>query len=219
MPAGLRAADAPKIQGLCQGDKRLLMRVGALLESQVSISEAILEEIKFTDSIRSLLMDRSLNKIDAGAFTELLEKHELGDVGIMLSQEADDWSCIHLEDELNNLFTEKAAEENENTTSNEHWQQTVNDMLPSLHTSMRTPIEGLLAAQGDDQRAAAIEQLRYAGPTLPVVTELMPVILADGADIVRERGIGLLTASGASPVVTDIIRALQRNDLKTSTLR
>ena len=43
----------------------------------------------------------------------------------------------------------------------------------------------------------------------------MPVILADGADIVRERGIGLLTAAGASPVVTDIIRALQRNDSKT----
>ncbi|NRA39806.1 MAG: hypothetical protein HRU15_16815, partial [Planctomycetes bacterium] len=48
-----------------------------------------------------------------------------------------------------------------------------------------------------------------------VVSEIMPIILSDGADVVRERGIGLLTNAGVSPVVTDIIRALQRSDNAT----
>ena len=67
--------------------------------------------------------------------------------------------------------------------------------------------EGLLLASADDQRAAALEQLRYAAPPLEVVSELMPMLLADAADLVRERAINLLVASGAHVTVIDLIRA------------
>lgn len=215
MPAGLRAADAPQIQQLCQGDKGLLMRVGALLQSQLCVTEAVLEEISYSPQIRKLLMDRSLKDCDSDSFASIVDRHACQDSGLQMSAETDGWRCLHLEDEVGNLFAEEAATRERDDGHEQHWQQSVNDLLPTLHSSVRTPLEGLLSAQGDDQRAAAIEQLRYASPSLSVVSELMPVILADGADVVRERGIGLLTAAGASPVVTDIIRALQRNDTKT----
>ena len=216
MPIGLRAAHAPRIQELCKGDKRLLMRVGALLQQRLSLTEAVLEEIEYSPELRKLLMDRKLGTVTSEEFAPLSEHHECQDVGLLLSDIEDDWRCLHLEDEVNNIFADAEAEEDTNSDSEQsEWTHSVSELLPTLHASVRTPLEGLLSAQGDEQRAAAIEQLRYAAPSLNVVSELLPMILVDGADVVRERGIGLLTAAGANPVVTDLIRAMHRNDHKT----
>ena len=215
MPQGLRAADAPRIQELCKGDKRLLMRIGALLEKRLSVSEAVLEEIEYSTEIRKLLMDRQLAEANDEQLADLLSKHQCEDIGLLISAVDDEWRCLHLEDELNNIFATNEAE-NEDEQAQQAWAaNSVSNLLPSLNPAVRTPVEGLLSAKGDDQRAAAIEQLRYAAPSLNVVSELLPMILADGADIVRERGISLLTASGASPVVTDLIRAMHNEDHKT----
>ena len=214
MPQGLRAADAPQIQELCKGDKRLLMRIGALLEKRLSVTQAVLEEIEYSSELRKLLMDRGLADANDEQFSELCSKHQCEDIGLIISAVDDDWRCMHLEDEVNNIFAD-AATENNDQEGQQEWANSVSNLLPSLNPAVRTPVEGLLSAKGDDQRAAAIEQLRYAAPSLNVVSELLPMILADGADIVRERGISLLTASGASPVVTDLIRALHSDDFKT----
>ncbi|NRA37950.1 MAG: hypothetical protein HRU15_07410, partial [Planctomycetes bacterium] len=167
MILGLRASEANRIQELCLGDKRLLMRIGALLQQQVSFSEAVLEEIKHSPEIRKFIMDREINeKIDEKILTEILEKHACNDIGIMLSedQELDDqknkWLYIHFDDELNNPFLEETTNEVVEPKNSNQWMRSVSDLLPTLNSSVRTPLEGLLAAKGDEQRAAAIEQLR-----------------------------------------------------------
>ena len=88
MPAGLRAADAPRIQELCQGDKRLLLRVGALLQSQLSVSEAVLEEITHSPEIRKMLMDRACKDVHSEILAALAEQHGCQDIGLMLSDES-----------------------------------------------------------------------------------------------------------------------------------
>ena len=90
----------------------------------------------------------------------------------------------------------------------------VDHLLPTLSPQLRTPIEHLLQAQADEHRAAALEQLRYQAPSLEVVGQLMPLVLADDAESVRERAISLLVACGVRGTVVDLVRALQHQDDK-----
>ena len=208
MLTGLRAADAPIIQRLVQGDMKLLLRLGALLQDGLAVTEAALQALvasKTTeDGKGSLLLDRRLKTIDAAGFTALANEHGIDD--LTLASAPDGLRVIALEDEVGNLLTAALVPVPEIAPVG------FNAVVAQLAPSLRGPVEGLLAARADDQRAAALEQLRYAMPPLPVVCELMPMLLSDGAEVVRERAITLLMASGAHVAVVDAIRAIQRGD-------
>jgi hypothetical protein len=64
MIRGLRAADAAILQRLCGGDTRLFLRLGALLQHHLSITEAALEAALSRPGARALLSDRRLQAID-----------------------------------------------------------------------------------------------------------------------------------------------------------
>ena len=215
MLTGLRAQDATTIQRLIGADQRLLLRIGALLQARLAVTESALGEVASTPALRDLLMDRGLKDADVDSFDALLEARGCADLGLVLTEGAvgDDgqaWRVIALEDELNNPLLAAPAEDARPAA-----ETGVAQILPTLAPQLREPVEGLLAARADDQRAAALEQLRYAAPSLSLVVELMPMVLADGADLVRERAISLIVAAGARPLVVDLIRALQKNDQPT----
>ena len=213
MPIGLRAADAPLIQRLVNGDMKLLMRLGALLQEGLTVSEPALQAL-VAGGHTALLTDRRLKGFTHGStatvdFAALAAEHGAED--LLLADSPDGMRVIALADEVGNpllaalLPAAVPVVEREELTG-------LNAVVATLAPAIRMPVEGLLAARADDQRAAALEQLRYAMPPLSVVCELMPMLLADGADIVRERAIALLMASGAHIAVIDCIRALQRAD-------
>lgn len=206
MLKGLRAGDAPLLQRLCGADTRLFLRLGALLQSSLAITEPALEALLADAPGKALLADRRLKDADAAAFAGLVREHAVTIQGLMLAVEADGadagWRVIVLDDELGNPLL---AETTTVPTA-------VAEVVSSLAPALRGPVEGLLAARADDQRAAALEQLRYAMPPLAVVGELMPMLLADGAELVRERAIGLLMGAGAHITVVDLIRALHARD-------
>lgn len=199
MPQGLRAADAPIFQRHCDGDMTLLLRLGNLLQAQLTFTEPALAAVV---GCKALVMDRRLRTADPAGFPALAQEHGAGDLGLVLVA-ADGWRTVALEDELDNPLMAAAAQPAEPGLA---------ALVPTLSPALRGPVEGLLAARADDQRAAALEQLRYATPPLALVGELMPMLLADGAELVRERAIGLLVASGAAVAVVDLIRAIQRRD-------
>ncbi len=213
MLKGLRTADAPILQRLCAGDTRLYLRLGALLQAQVSITEAALEAAVATSTGKQLLNDRRLKDIPPHGFAALVEEHGSADLGLVLADAESGaeagWRVIALEDEVGNPLLAAAAEPVVEALPDA---TTFSHMMSTLTPALRGPVEGLLQARADDQRAAALEQLRYAAPPLTVVSELMPMLLADAAEVVRERAIGLLVACGASISVVDLIRALHRRD-------
>jgi hypothetical protein len=209
MPQGLRPGDAQTMLHLTGGDRRLFMRLGNLLQTRLSLSETVLAECQREPALRKLLLARALGDCaDDAAFQQLCQAHDCQDLGLVLVP-SDDWRVILFEDELENPLL---AESDTGAKGSRDWHTPVAELLPTLHRAVRTPVEGLLAAQGDEQRAAALEQLRYAAPPMAVVTELMPLVLADSADSVRERAVALLVAAGVHPAVVDLIRALQRGD-------
>ncbi len=216
MIQGLRAGDAQELMQLAGADRRLFMRIGALLQERVSISRAVLEELASEEGLHALLMDRRLKHVKEDTFEALVEKHNCTDLGLCLYSEISDeeepaWRTLVFDDELDNpLLNHETTETTRSDTDD--WQTPVSNILPTLSANIRRPIEGLLAAQADEQRAAALEQLRYATPSLPIVSELMPMLLADSAELVRERAISLLVAAGAHPLLVDLIRALQQNN-------
>ena len=207
MLTGLRASDAPTLHRLCLGDQKVFLRLGTLLQAKLSITESALEEMIGQERLKSLLLDRSLRTATPAEFAALLGSDD-ADL-LMADGDATEpgWRVIALADELGNPLlvlpepTPVAA---------------VVTVLPERFTNLapalRGPVEGLFLANADDQRAAALETLRYAAPPLDVVGELMPMLLADGAELVRERAINLLVAAGANVTVIDLVRALQRND-------
>jgi hypothetical protein len=203
---GLRAADAPLIQRLVNGDLKVLLRLGALLQDGYAVSEAALQSLA-TDGNLRLLLDRRLKGCDEQGFDALCQ--ELGIPDLTLATARDGVRVIALSDEVGNPFASALLPEPEPEPAEATGLSAV---VATLSPTLRTPVEGFLAARADDQRAAALEQLRYAMPPLPVVCELMPMLLADGAEVVRERSIALLVASGAHIAVIDTIRALQRGD-------
>ncbi len=213
MLTGLRAADAPLIQRLVQGDMKLLLRLGALLQDGLAVSEAALQSLVASGAAGDqaiaghkggLLLDRRLKTITIADFADLAKDYAQDD--LILATAADGVRVIALSDEVGNLLTAALEPVAEAAPVG------LNAVVAQLAPSLRGPVEGLLAARADDQRAAALEQLRYAMPPLPVVCELMPMLLADGAEMVRERAISLLMASGAHVAVVDAIRAIQRGD-------
>ncbi len=215
MPIGLRAADAPLIQRLVNGDMKLLMRLGALLQEGLTVSEPALQAL-VAGGHTALLTDRRLKGFTHGAtaavdFAALASEHGADD--LLLTESVDGVRVIALADEVGNpLWAALLPAPVALVETAEEVPSGLTAVVATLAPSIRAPVEGLLAARADDQRAAALEQLRYAMPPLSVVCELMPMLLADGADIVRERAIALLMASGAHIAVIDCIRALQRGD-------
>lgn len=201
-PSGLRASEAPRLHQLCGDDRRLLLRLGTLLREQVAVSELLLGELPRCPGLRELLLHPGLAAADAAGLAALVGSTGCTGLDPAWSM-ADGWKVLVLADELGNpLF---GGVEPAPTSS-------VAALLPGLSRELRAPVEGLLQAQGDEQRAAALEQLRYAAPPLAVVAGLMPLVLADAAALVRERAISLLVAAGARATVIDLIRALQLRD-------
>ncbi len=205
MPRGLRPADAPVFQRHCGGEVRLLLRLGQLLQGKLTLTEAALQ-VSISDGRLPLLLDRRLAQATPETFPTLAD--EFGATDLVMIEEPDGWRLLCLADEIGNplLAPEPVAEPER---IDDHGLTAV---VQGLAPSLRGPVEGLLAARADDERAAALEQLRYASPPLQVVGDLMPLLLADGADIVRERAIGLLANAGAAVAVVDAVRALARQD-------
>ncbi|MBA3701037.1 MAG: hypothetical protein H0W78_19480 [Planctomycetes bacterium] len=220
MLRGLRTADAPLLQRLCAGDTRLYLRLGALLQAQLAFTEAALQSTIESPAGKHLLNDRRLKDVATQGFDALVAEHSCAAMGLILTEGEgegegkvegkESWRVIALDDELNNPLnvTESVTAMVEVMPDT----QALGELVATLTPSLRGPVEGLLQARADDQRAAALEQLRYAAPPLSVVCELMPMLLADAAELVRERAIGLLMASGASITVIDLVRALHRRD-------
>jgi hypothetical protein len=216
MLRGLRTEDATILQRLCAGDTRLYLRLGALLQAQVAITETALETALSSPQGKLLLNDRRLKDVPPAGFAALVDEHGCGQFGLILADHTQGvdapWRVIALDDELNNPLL-KSTNTTESTAAEPVVEtHTLTTMMSNLTPALRAPVEGLLQARADDQRAAALEQLRYAAPPLTVVSELMPMLLADAAELVRERAIGLLVASGASVTVVDLVRALHRRD-------
>jgi hypothetical protein len=213
MIRGLRASDAPTLQRLCGADMKLFLRLGALLQARLAITEVALEAAVALPAGHALLMDRRLKDTAPADFAALVAALAGGELDLTMLGEEDGieagWRVVALADELGNpLVAEPPAAAAEPALELNQ----LSVLMPTLSPAIRAPLEGLLQARADDQRAAALEQLRYAMPPLPVVSELMPMILSDAAELVRERAIGLLAASGAHGLVVDIIRALIRRD-------
>jgi hypothetical protein len=208
MLRGLRTTDAPILQRLCAGDTRLYLRLGALLQARLAFTEAALQSAVETPAGRHLLGDRRLKDVADQGFAALVAEHGAGALGLILTTAEEGWRVIALEDEVDNPLL--AASDSPQEAAPEP--AALGELVATLAPALRAPVEGLLQARADDQRAAALEQLRYAAPPLAVVSELMPMLLADAAELVRERAIGLLVASGASVTVVDLVRALHRRD-------
>jgi len=210
MLRGLRTHDALILQRLCAGDSRLYLRLGALLQARIAITEAALQSAIESPAGKQLLNDRRLKDVAAQGFEALVAEHGAAGLGLILTDADDGWRVVALDDELDNPLTAAGPEPIQaEVIANA---PAFGELVATLAPALRAPVEGLLQARADDQRAAALEQLRYAAPPLSVVSELMPMLLADAAELVRERAIGLLVASGASVAVIDLVRALHRRD-------
>lgn len=212
MLRGLRAGDAPLIQRLCGADNRLFLRLGTLIQGQVGITQMALEAVVGDANGKLLLSDRRLKDVQPAGFAALVGEHGASALGLVLVDDQSGaepgWRVIALDDEAGNPLIHTTVE----TAPDPGAAPAIGAMIATLSPSLRTPVEGLLSARADDQRAAALEQLRYAAPPLAVVSELMPMLLADAAELVRERAIGLLVAAGANVAVVDLVRALHRRD-------
>jgi hypothetical protein len=220
MLRGLRVNDAPILQRLCAGNSKLFLRLGALLQARLAFTQPALEQLVASESGKRLLADRRFKKATPEGFAALAGECGCTDAGLTMVDEQGGaeagWRVVALEDEIGNPLLAETSEESPpdrtETESGGLVPPAFNVMVSSLAPALRGPVEGLLQARADDQRAAALEQLRYAMPPLEVVSELMPMLLVDAAELVRERAIGLLVAAGANITVVDLIRALQRKD-------
>ncbi len=184
---------------------RLLLRIGALLELKLSFTELALERLLADEAGRKLLSDRSIDT-DFPAAASAAGIDDLRLIDEAAGAEAG-WRTIALSDEVGNPLSASIAAEPAETG--------LSAMVVHLSPALRGPVEGLMQAREADQRAAALERLRYAAPPLSVVGELMPMLLADGAELVRERAIALVVASGGHGLVVDLVRAMQRRDEAT----
>ncbi|MBA2481533.1 MAG: hypothetical protein H0V44_12785 [Planctomycetes bacterium] len=211
MLRGLRVSDSAILQRICGADAKLFLRVGTLLQAKLAFTELALEGAAATEAGRKMLADRRLRDLVPDQFEALASEHGCADLDLVMVDERggaeSGWRLIALADELGNPLTVAPALEAVLVPPTEFAA-----VVANLSPALRGPVEILMQARADDQRAAALEQLRYAMPPLPVISELMPMILSDGAELVRERAIGLLVATGANVAVVDLIRALQRRD-------
>ncbi|MEK7415340.1 MAG: hypothetical protein AAB263_18695, partial [Planctomycetota bacterium] len=210
MIRGLRASDAVDMRRRTGGDMRLLLRMGSLLEAKRSLTSLALDRLLADDNGKKLLADRRLNEADPTTFTDIAAAHGVDDVTMLDAAHGADegWLVIALADEVGNPLTASLATADHEVSPAGSLPALVGTLSPAL----REPVEGLLQARADDQRAAALERLRYAAPPLAVVGELMPMLLSDSAELVRERAIALIGAAGGHPLVIDLVRAMQRRD-------
>ncbi|MFM2055085.1 MAG: hypothetical protein RL456_3122, partial [Pseudomonadota bacterium] len=205
MIRGLRASDAADLRRRTGGDMRLLLRIGALLEARVAFTPLALDRLLGDEAGRRLIADRSLPT----AFAAAASAAGIDDLRMIGEDEGCEagWRVIALADEIGNPFSAEPA--GDGTPAAEAG---LPALVGGLSPALRDPVEGLMQARADDQRAAALERLRYASPPLAVVGELMPLLLADGAELVRERAVALVGAAGGHALIVDLVRALQRRD-------
>jgi hypothetical protein len=195
MLRGLRVNDAPILQRLCAGNSKLFLRLGALLQARLAFTQPALEQLVASESGKRLLADRRFKKATPEGFAALAGECGCTDAGLTMVDEQGGaeagWRVVALEDEIGNPLLAETSEESPpdrtETESGGLVPPAFNVMVSSLAPALRGPVEGLLQARADDQRAAALEQLRYAMPPLEVVSELMPMLLVDAAELVRER--------------------------------
>ncbi len=210
MAIGLRAADGPKIHRLCGEDRRLFMRIGNLMQAGITVSEAVLAEAGRLDWLRSLLMHRGLREVAPAGFSDFATGFDPGAEELLLVEEAGEartWRVLAWTDEVDNPLLEAAAGPAEDRNL-----EGLRSVLPTATLDCRMTIEALLDADSDEERAAALEKLRYHLPPPEVLMELLPLVLADSAEVVRARAHNLLAASGARPPVIELIRCLQEDD-------
>jgi len=202
MIRGMRASDAAEIRRRTGDDMRLLLRIGALLEAKLSFTELALERLLDDDVGRKLLADRRLST----AFTEAAANAGVDDLVLLDETTGAEvgWRTVALADEVGNPLSQ--------TVSAEPAPEGLQALVGQLSPALRGPVEGLMQARETDQRAAALERLRYAAPPLAVVGELMPLLLSDGAELVRERAVALVVAAGGHTLVVELVRAMQRRD-------
>jgi hypothetical protein len=202
MIRGLRASDASDLRQRTNGDMRLLLRIGALLEQRVSFTALALDRLLADEAGRKLLIDRNL----ATAFAEAAAAAGIDDLRLLTEADGAEagWRTVALTDEVGNPLSAMIAEQPA--------EPGMSGLVGSLAPALRAPVEGFLQARADDQRAAALERLRYAAPPLSVVGELMPMLLSDSAELVRERAIALVSAAGGHTLIIDLVRAMQRRD-------
>jgi hypothetical protein len=205
MIRGMRASDAAELRQRTNGDMRLLLRIGALLEQHVSFTTLALDRLLADEPGRKLLADRRL----ADSFAEAAATAGVDDLRLLDAADGAEpgWRTVALIDEVGNPFSAAIAEQPADSG--------MPALVGSLAPALRAPVEGFLQARADDQRAAALERLRYAAPPLSVVGELMPMLLSDSAELVRERAIALVAAAGGHSLVIDLVRAMQRRDEAT----
>ncbi|TVR15247.1 MAG: hypothetical protein EA401_03115 [Planctomycetota bacterium] len=218
MAIGLRIEDAPRLQTLLAADQRLLLRVGALLQNKWACSAMVLESVGEVDGLRALLMDRQLADCSVEAAEALIEQHCGANSGLQAIHEDSSWCSVVFSDEVNNPLMAAAAalakdgsDPDTPSQSNSGLPQ-VENLLPDLAPTVRPVVEALLAANSDEQRAAAVEQLRYVTPPHALLEALMPLFLGDGAQLVRDAARRLLKHRGTRPVVIRIVDALHDGD-------
>jgi hypothetical protein len=205
MIRGLRASDAADLRRRTGGDMRLLLRIGALLEARIAFTPLALDRLLGDEAGRRLIADRSLPT----AFAAAASAAGIDDLRMIGEDEGCEagWRVIALADEIGNPFSAEPAGDGAPAA-----EAGLPALVGGLSPALRDPVEGLMQARADDQRAAALERLRYASPPLAVVGELMPLLLADGAELVRERAVALVGAAGGHALIVDLVRALQRRD-------
>lgn len=212
MPRPLTAADGVKIHSLTGGDQRLFLRIGALLEHRLGVTEAVLSEALRSEGLRKLLLDRGLSAVAVTDFSTWAQGIS-GSLDVVLVEEILEgrlWKVLALSDEIGNpLLSSPPATERDVVA--------LYQALEHADLQTRLTVEALLKASSDEERAALVEKLRYRATPIGVVLELLPLLLLDGSTTVRERCLTLLTASGAHPVVVAFFRAME--DHEEGTLR
>ena len=175
MVLGLRASDAPTINECCGGDRRLLLRLGNLLQQDLAITEMVLRELPHQNGLRDLLLDKQLGTLVSDEDLERLAgQHGLSDFELILTSDSEG-RVLALADEVDNPLLAALSQDQQvaNPPIDGEQMHSMSDLLPTLTPQLRTPIEHLMQAQADEHRAAALEQLRYQAPPLEVVGQLM----------------------------------------------
>ncbi|MBA3846678.1 MAG: hypothetical protein H0X45_08535, partial [Planctomycetes bacterium] len=115
MIMGLRASDAAVLQRLAGSDQRLYLRLGALLQARLAISESALAEAAGDAGLKKLLLDRRLKDATPADFAALAAECGAGASGVVLVDDRDGktdagWRVLVLEDELDNPLMAGASE-------------------------------------------------------------------------------------------------------------
>ncbi|TVR43434.1 MAG: hypothetical protein EA402_09675 [Planctomycetota bacterium] len=212
MVDGLRIGNADRLQTLLGHDTRLLMRVGALLKAELAISETLLAQGQEIPGLQELLRDRSLGQAQGEDLEALITAHCGDNSEVVTARASDGWRVLAHIDEVDNPLVAATATAQPATQSGHGQHADLVLLADQLPEAMSRALRSLLAASSDELRAAAVEQLRYLRPGLPLLQALIPLFLGDGAPLVRDAARRLLIDSGVRPAVSRLMDHLQEPD-------